>query len=106
MKKVGITTFWDTPVNYGQVLQGFALLRVLKDLGYSPFIIRYTMNEEVIAESKLTKIKNILSGRSSIHRFLKRFYYTSEKKIDRGFNDFKNKFMTPDFVNVSPKNHL
>lgn len=94
MKKVGITTFWDTPVNYGQVLQGFALLRVLKDLGYSPFIVRYTMNEEVIAESKLTKIKNILSGRSSIHRFLKRFYYTSEKKIDRGFNDFKNKFMT------------
>lgn len=93
MKKVGITTFWDTPVNYGQVLQGFALLSVLKSLGYSPFILRYTMNEEVVSESKFTKIRRILYGKSSLSKFLKRFYYTSEKNIDRGFNEFKNKFM-------------
>lgn len=93
MKKICITTFWDTPVNYGQVLQGFALINVLKKLGYSPFILKYTMNEEVIAESKFAKILKILSGKSSLTRYLKKFYYTSEKNVDRGFNEFKNKYM-------------
>lgn len=43
--KIGIVTFWQTKDNYGQMLQAYALQRVLKQMGHSPFIIRYTHSQ-------------------------------------------------------------
>lgn len=39
--KIGITTFWDSFDNYGQLLQSWALQSYLKNEGHSPFLIRY-----------------------------------------------------------------
>ena len=75
MKKIGITTFWDTPVNYGQVLQGFALITKLKEWNFNPFIVRYTMKEESSTESNSSKIYRLLSGKISLKRYFKRFYH-------------------------------
>lgn len=93
-RTIGITTFWDTPVNYGQVLQGFALITKLKEWNFDPFIIRYTMTEESSTESNSSKIYRFLSGRISFKRYIKRFYHKTERDINRGFDDFKKKYMT------------
>lgn len=94
MKKIGITTFWDTPVNYGQVLQGFALITKLKEWNFDPFIVRYTMKEESSTESNSSKIYRLLSGKISLKRYFKRFYYKTERDINRGFDDFKKEYMS------------
>ena len=94
MKKIGITTFWDTPVNYGQVLQGFALITKLKEWNFNPFIVRYTMKEESSTESNSSKIYRLLSGKISLKRYFKRFYYKTERDINRGFDDFKKEYMS------------
>ena len=41
--KIGITTFWETKDNYGQMLQAWALQQVLIHYGHEPFIIRYQL---------------------------------------------------------------
>lgn len=39
--KIGITTYWRGTSNYGQIVQHWALQTVLKDMGHSPFLIRF-----------------------------------------------------------------
>ncbi len=43
-KKIGIVTFWNSNDNYGQQLQCWALQQVLRQMGHTPFLIRYKMN--------------------------------------------------------------
>lgn len=57
--KIGIITFWQTKDNYGQVLQAFALQRVLIKMGHSPYLIRYTHSEIRFRNFK-TRIKNAI----------------------------------------------
>lgn len=40
--KIGISTFWQTKDNYGQILQCWALQQALIKQGHAPFLIRYT----------------------------------------------------------------
>ena len=44
--KIGVVTFWETQDNYGQVLQGYALQKVLEQLGHEAFIIRYLLHND------------------------------------------------------------
>lgn len=93
-KTIGITTLWDTPVNYGQVLQGFALQFILKELGYASFICRYTLKDDGQADTYWMKIKRILTGQRSLSSFVIRF--TSKPQFDSGrnFDSFRAQYMT------------
>ena len=37
--KIGILTFWNTPDNYGQMLQCFALQTYLREQGHDTFLV-------------------------------------------------------------------
>ena len=41
MKRVAVITFFQSQDNYGQLLQCFALQKILQKLGTSPCVIRY-----------------------------------------------------------------
>ena len=43
MKKIGITSYWCSSSNYGQILQGVALQSVLRKLGYCPCTIALSL---------------------------------------------------------------
>ena len=92
-KVVGIVTLWDSPVNYGQVLQGFALSAVLVRLGYSPFIVRYTLKEEIAYDTFGMKVKRVLTGKKSVVSILKRYTSKSEKQVNRHFDDFRKTYI-------------
>ena len=92
-KRVGITTYWDTPVNYGQVLQGYALMSVLKKLGYEPFIVRYTMQEVYVNKSIFQRIRDFIRYGMNFSKFFKRFYAVRENQVNRHFDEFKHKYM-------------
>lgn len=91
--KIGIVTFWDTPVNYGQVLQGYALEQKLRGWGHIPFIVRYTMAEEVKFDTFKMKIMRILRGQRTLADIVKRFTSKNQNQIDRKFPLFKRQYM-------------
>lgn len=92
-KTIGIATMWDTPVNYGQVLQGFGLQTVLKDLGYNSFILKYTGKESAIQDTLWVKIKRVLTGKRSLSDYLKRFTSKVQEDSGRHFDEFRAKYM-------------
>lgn len=91
--KIGIATFWDTPVNYGQVLQGYALEESLKDMGCESFIIKYTMGEEVRNDSFKKKIMRVLKGERTLRQLLRRFVSKGQYSSERGFMSFKERYI-------------
>lgn len=61
--KIGITTYWDSEDNYGQILQCWSLQQFLIQQGHTPFLIRYIKDEERSLSKKqiiLRYIKRIL----------------------------------------------
>ena len=58
--KIGIITFWESTDNYGQVLQAYALQRVLKSMGHEPFLIRYSIKASQTGEKSPSILKKIL----------------------------------------------
>ena len=38
--KIGTITFWDSEENYGQILQCFALVRFLNNLGHNAVLVK------------------------------------------------------------------
>lgn len=92
--KIGIVTFWDTPVNYGQVLQGYALEQKLRELGHEPFIVRYTMREEAQYDTMKMKVMRVLRGQRTLADLMKRLTAKKQHEIDRKFPLFKEKYMS------------
>lgn len=64
-------TYWTSEENYGQLLQGFAMQRFLKDKGHDPYLIRY--------DYKYDQSQTEDSGRNMIY--------------SRGFDEFRSKYM-------------
>lgn len=50
--KIGVITFFQSEDNYGQILQGYALQKVLKKEGHNPYIIRYCFHRHSSLEKK------------------------------------------------------
>ncbi len=93
--KIGVVTFWETQDNYGQVLQGYALQKVLEKLGHEAFIIRYLLHNDYTGYTGRWKsIFSIKKVYNKINRFLfRRKNRWTTTKVDRHFNDFKTKFI-------------
>lgn len=97
MKKIGITTYWDTHTNYGQLLQGYALQNILYKNGFSPYTIKYTLKEENIFYSKIiNRLKNGFNWRKLItgQYFIKTKQVITKQKNDlnreRNFDNFRS----------------
>lgn len=91
--KIGIITFWQTKDNYGQILQCFALQQKLKELGHSPYLIRYTHSEVKLTNWKLN-IKTFLKGVIHIRKKDKDNKVYSPVIHDRKFDSFKETYIT------------
>lgn len=89
--KIGIMTYWGTHDNYGQVLQCYALIKLLNDNGHEAFLIRYNRHQDIRKSSKLTLIKRYASI-SGIKSLLKRCInkHHSKKESFADFRKFKD----------------
>ncbi|WP_455673066.1 polysaccharide pyruvyl transferase family protein [Phocaeicola sp.] len=93
--KIGIITFWETQDNYGQVLQCYALQRILESMGHKPFLIRYRLfTDWRFSPTQMKKIVNPLVVLKHLWWIIKppRNIMTTAA-IDRHFDDFKEKYI-------------
>lgn len=101
--KIGIITFWESTDNYGQVLQAYALQKVLKNMGHEPFLIRYSLKAS-LGEShkpsllrKVIKVMTIYPMLKAIKRNIRQREDIAcrnkieEKNISRKFSEFRDK---------------
>lgn len=87
-KTIGILTFWTTTSNYGQVLQAYALCRVLSKRGHHPYLIRYL-------PCNATGIKLIL--KKIINRFIqcgKSWQWWNRNSREYKFNSFRKQYFS------------
>lgn len=82
--RIGITTFWESNNNYGQILQCFALQNILAKLGYESELIRYHSNHMNIVRRIMKKISNIIANKG----------LSNKDKIDRDFVGFRNRYIS------------
>lgn len=92
-KKVGIITLWGTPVNYGQILQAYALSQYIRSVGFDTFIIRYKDKDSKSYDSWYKKIKRVLTGQKSISTIIKRYTCKHEQTANRGFKEFGERYL-------------
>ncbi|MBD5418814.1 MAG: polysaccharide pyruvyl transferase family protein [Bacteroides sp.] len=104
--KIGILTFWKTQDNYGQLLQCFATITLLKLLGHDPFLIRASNGREynpTIKDQIFQKIRTIYRLKNSPLYLIKRIigsvgYTLSHGKLrvhttNRDFNNFRKNYL-------------
>lgn len=83
MKKVGVVTFSHSQENYGQILQGFALVNFLKSIGTDAFLIR-VKHDDVDGRSCFQKIFDKLKLLVNPFRLQKIYKESTEqKRLDR-----------------------
>lgn len=89
--RIGIITPWWTHDNYGQILQGYALQKVLNAEGYDAFIIKYNAQSDN-AIYKAREDGFIHYVMSYVRQFVRYLVYDLMSIYDiRKFNDFKKK---------------
>lgn len=92
--KIGVLTFWNTQDNYGQILQCYALIKTLRDMGHNAVLIK---TEKMPAKTSLCHKFRTLIYSLSNGVFIKSFFRrnTELKRkcpiVNRGFDDFKKK---------------
>lgn len=104
--KIGILTFWKTEDNYGQLLQCYATISLLKSLGHEPFLIRTTTGKEynpTLKDKVFQKIRTLYRLKASPLYLTKRvvgsILYTFRHGslrvhyTNRDFESFRNDFL-------------
>ena len=95
--KIGIITFWQTLDNYGQILQCFALQTILRKIGHSPFLIRYTHSQVKFTNWRKIKKNGLKTVTALFNRGITNNPNIKDqnKNLDeRRFIDFKNSYLT------------
>ena len=106
-KKIGITTFWETNDNYGQLIQCWALQQYLRKQGHEPYLIRYTLHQP--KKNKVKRIKAYIKKCIAdilyyigvvrlCHLQYKLRSWTTTDFYSHRFKQFRKKYIT-----VSPK---
>ncbi|MGK6352535.1 polysaccharide pyruvyl transferase family protein [Parapedobacter sp. DT-150] len=93
--KIGIMTFWESKNNYGQILQLFAMQKILKKLGHDPFLIKYYRIPE---KKKMPLIQKLRPGyvlRVIKYRLKQLVKQDQQLNFDdkREFDAFKRQFL-------------
>lgn len=93
MKKVGIITFHQA-VNYGAVLQAYALKEVCAEWGYEVHIVNYAKSDQ---EEKPRPVQQFLSSpskKAAIFKFIRNLMsYSGDLKRWKLFYQFRKKFL-------------
>lgn len=89
MKKIAVQTFWTSQFNYGQVLQGYALQRFLRNNGFDAYIIRFDsilsrlkerliiiLKGKLLADYKQRKLRHFDDFKKRNILYSKKFYGT------------------------------
>lgn len=86
--RIAIITFFQSQDNYGQLLQCYALQRVIRQMGHKPYLIRYGFHEKYF---HWLKKKNILTakGRHEAYRQVKELFRHRNNSSARGFDLFR-----------------
>ena len=101
-KKVGIITFHEA-LNYGAILQAYALKTVCETLGFEAHIVNYNYGG---IEEKIAPIRKYLSAPSkkaalpALLRGLLGFFY--DKKREKAFSSFREKYLNESPACASP----
>lgn len=100
--RVGITTFYQSNDNYGQLLQGYALQAVLLGLGHKPFTIRYGFHQRYPQLRRKERRRIFWRERlEALFPFMERrqpdsngeYRATEGRKGDRGFDEFRERHL-------------
>lgn len=104
--KIGILTFWNTPDNYGQMLQCYALQSYLRTHGHETFLVRTgaewkpvsgfvpQLKDKIRSASRLTKYPLYFTGKA----FSNIFYMLTHGQwkqytIERDFDSFRKEYL-------------
>lgn len=102
--KIGIVSLIDTQQNYGQLLQCFAMQRMMARLGHEPFHLKYVETRK----SLISRVKDyaLMTLTGSLIPYLKNrktekaaksrgefIAPTSEMPNERGFDDFRHRYL-------------
>jgi hypothetical protein len=94
MKKAGILTFHN-PLNYGAILQAFALKKTCDSLGYETHIINYDFNNADTKVSLIDKIKSSNSIKEQGYIILKYILSNKwEKQRENSFYKFRREHLS------------
>ena len=103
-RKIGcVLAYAKNHNNYGTFLQGFALLKLIKDLGYVPEIIRYSKQRSLLELIKVTPLYLMAGGNKMLKQRLKsklyRKFFSDYNSIlvsrTKAVNKEKQKHMEP-----------
>lgn len=107
--RIGITTYWTSNNNYGQLLQCWALQQFLIKNGHAPYLIRFLLYSEKTETTLYNKIKlfflrcfKFILIYPIYQSYNKRKLEKSEKLLDSFFNEKDKQREFDDFRN----NHL
>ena len=87
--RIAVITFFQSKDNYGQVLQCYALQKVLRGMGHSPYLIRYGFHQKYFHWLKKANYTT-KQGRKRTYNRIKEIV-SPPRVLDRGFVLFKRK---------------
>lgn len=100
--KIAVITHWNCFENYGQILQGYAFQRFLKQRGHDPFIIRYFpgsyFSDRLSVRRAIWRLRTFKSFWSSVKCFLMLTRLRARRRRlkiakERDFQSFKDREM-------------
>lgn len=95
--KIGTLTYWESQENYGQLLQCYALLRFLRQMGHDAFLIKYlssSTKRPLIQRLKshiLYAVRPSYRQQAKMWKRLNRIEREEARKHPRHFDEFRRK---------------
>lgn len=89
--KIGTVTFWQSQDNYGQLLQCYAMIRFLRQMGHDAFLIKYMpQRRQVSLLRKIQYLSKLLLNSSEMrnYRAYKRLSRLSSEEAQRHDRQF------------------
>jgi len=94
--RIAVITFFQSKDNYGQVLQCYALQKLLRELGHKPYLIRYGFHHQYFHWLRKSNYITRQGLKRTYHR-IKEFFSRVRGLSDRGFDSFKRRNLTLSF---------
>ena len=96
--KIGTVTYWNTQDNYGQILQCYALLTTLRDMGHDAFLIKYlpAPRQQSLVHLLITAVRYLSPSyrrTALMWRRLRRIAATEALLHPRGFDQFRTEYI-------------
>lgn len=90
--RIAVITFFQSQNNYGQLLQCYALQKVLRQLGHKPYLIRYGFHQKFF---HWLKAENFFTngGLRMTYQQFKKWLRSRKDTSERGFDTFRKEHL-------------